>query len=93
MNQSVVQIVSETNSSKYCLALHAEAHIVGNRMMCYNSLFDTVVWLSFPNEEKAGLFIEGLTMGVEDIYEHIEKHSSLSPKDVYTLLAQKKIIE
>ena len=84
---------TRNNINKYYLAQHVEWHCEGNDLVLYNTLFDSIV-IAKPQSIEGGIsFVKALENGCDDIISLIKSYFAQSPKAVYSLLVNKKIIE
>jgi len=87
-----LNILSEKNRQLYSLSPHVEYRTEQNRVMFYNTLFDTAVSLSLPNGD-AEMFINDMKKGVANIHHWLAAFFPETGNDVYKILAHKKVIE
>lgn len=84
---------TKDNINKYYLAQHVEWQCVGDNLILYNTLFDSVV-IAKPKNIKEGIaFVATLEKGCSDIISLISQAFEQSPEAVYSLFINKKIIE
>lgn len=84
---------TKNNINKYYLAQHVEWHCMENDLVLYNTLFDSVV-IAKPKSIEGGItFVKALENGCDNILPLIKSSFDQSPKAVYSLLVNKKIIE
>ncbi len=86
-------ILSETNRHLFCLSPHVEYRTEQNRVLFYNSLFDSMLPLSLNTNDSADLFVDELRNGVENIQAFLTTYFPTNNDEVYKLLVHKKIIE
>lgn len=84
---------TKNNINKYYLAQHVEWQYMGNDLVLYNTLFDSVVIAKPKSIESGIMFVKALEDGCDDIISLIKNSFIQSPKAVYSLLVNKKIIE
>lgn len=93
MNSIKVHYNTQDNINKFYLAQHVEWRFTDNRLMFYNTLFDSVVFTQPGNSDGGIAFIEILESGCEDVLLLIKQTFNQPPEAVYSLLVNKKIIE
>lgn len=84
---------NKENIGLYYLSQHVEYSVNGRDIMFYNTLFDSLLLASAISDEAAARFVKELEKGCHDIHALIKECFDKDPESVYTLLAQKKVIE
>lgn len=84
---------NKENIGLYYLSQHVEYSVNGRDIMFYNTLFDSLLLASAISDEAAARFVKELEKGCHDINALIKECFDKDPESVYTLLAQKKVIE
>ena len=93
MDRIVFHYNSVDNINKYYLAQHVEWYFKEQKLLFYNSLFDSVV-ITKPQSIEAGkTFVSALERGCDNIMALIIDTYSQSAEAIYSLMINKKVIE
>jgi hypothetical protein len=93
LEQIEVNILSERNRQLFYLSQHVEYKIENNQIMFYNTLFDSVLFLTLKPNDNAGIFVDKLKNGVDNIQAYIASYFPINSDSVYKVLIHRRVIE
>lgn len=93
MNVIHTHIISSDNINNITLCPSVEYQVRDNRLMFYNTSFDSVFLIQGKSNELCRHFVAMLEMGTSSIDGLVKECFNMNAKDVIVAMYQKRIIE